>query len=74
MRCGRRTRETATRPPAGLVRALRGNDARSLSYDLRGLTEFERAVLRAALTIPRGEVRPYGWVAREIGRPRPARP
>jgi|SRR5579884_1906762 len=38
-------------------------------FDLRGLTEFERAVLLKALEIPRGEVRTYGWVAREIGRP-----
>jgi O-6-methylguanine DNA methyltransferase len=26
-------------------------------------------VLLKALEIPRGEVRPYGWIAREIGRP-----
>jgi len=35
----------------------------------RGHSEFERDVWRKALEIPRGEVRPYGWVAREIGRP-----
>ena len=31
--------------------------------------EFEQAVLRKTYQIPRGEVRPYGWVAREIRRP-----
>jgi O-6-methylguanine DNA methyltransferase len=38
-------------------------------FDLRGLSEFERAVLLKALEIPKGEVRPYAWVAREIGHP-----
>jgi len=38
-------------------------------FDLRSLTEFERAVLFKALEIPRGQVRTYGWVAAEIGRP-----
>ena len=42
---------------------------RRLRFDLRGLTEFEQAVLRKTLQIPRGQVRPYGWVAREIGHP-----
>src|SRR5450759_5374604 len=40
-----------------------------MRFDLRGLTSFEQAVLRKTREIPRGEVRPYGWVAREIGRP-----
>ena len=48
-------------------------EARQLDYDLRGLSEFERAVLRKALEIPRGETRPYGWVAAEIGRGRAVR-
>jgi O-6-methylguanine DNA methyltransferase len=42
---------------------------RRMRFDLRGLTPFEQAVLRKTREIPRGEVRPYGWVAREIGRP-----
>jgi O-6-methylguanine DNA methyltransferase len=46
---------------------LRGD--RRLRFDLRGLTPFEQAVLRKTREIPRGEVRPYGWVAREIGHP-----
>lgn len=59
-------------PPASLLRSvtehLEGR-RRDLRFDLRGLSEFEQAVLRKALEIPRGEVRPYAWVAREIGRP-----
>ncbi|HKV87671.1 MAG TPA: methylated-DNA--[protein]-cysteine S-methyltransferase [Candidatus Dormibacteraeota bacterium] len=42
---------------------------RRLRFDLRGLTSFEQSVLRKTLEIPRGQVRPYGWVAREIGHP-----
>jgi len=40
-----------------------------LPVDLRGLTEFQAAVLRRTAAIPRGQVRPYGWVAKEIGKP-----
>jgi O-6-methylguanine DNA methyltransferase len=61
------------RPAPRAVRAaiarLGRADASGLRFDLRGKTDFERAVLRKALEIPRGEVRPYGWIAREIGRP-----
>src|ERR1700694_712865 len=42
---------------------------RRLRFELRGLTPFEQAVLRKTREIPRGEIRPYGWVAREIGHP-----
>jgi methylated-DNA-[protein]-cysteine S-methyltransferase len=62
-----------TSPPAGLLVALRSGKAARLRYDLAGLSEFERAVLTKTLEIPAGEVRPYGWVAREIGRPRAVR-
>jgi O-6-methylguanine DNA methyltransferase len=37
--------------------------------DLHQLPEFEQQVLRKVLEIPRGEVRPYAWVAAEVGRP-----
>ncbi len=59
-------------PPArvqALVRNLRSPARRRLRYDLRGLSEFERAVLLKALEIPDGEVRPYRWIAKEIGHP-----
>src|SRR5207302_2497928 len=38
-------------------------------FDLRSVTEFERAVLLKALEIPQGEIRTYGWVAAQIGHP-----
>lgn len=41
--------------------------------DLDTLTAFEQAVLRKTMEIPYGEIRPYAWVAREIGRPRAVR-
>lgn len=63
----------ARRPPAGLATALRTGRATALRYDLEALTQFERAVLTKALEIPAGEVRPYGWIAREIGRPKAVR-
>ncbi|MGO9029064.1 MAG: methylated-DNA--[protein]-cysteine S-methyltransferase [Acidimicrobiales bacterium] len=68
-----RSARPAARPPAGLVAALRTGRSRQLAFDLRGLTEFEQAVLRKALDIPSGEIRPYAWVAREIGRPKAVR-
>jgi O-6-methylguanine DNA methyltransferase len=57
----------------GLNRAPRGEGKGELRFDLRGLSEFERAVLLKALEIPRGEVRSYSWIAREIGRPKAVR-
>ncbi|HET8641504.1 MAG TPA: methylated-DNA--[protein]-cysteine S-methyltransferase [Pseudonocardiaceae bacterium] len=63
----------ADRPPAGLLTALRTGRSRTLRFDLRGLSAFEREVLVATLRIPRGQTRPYAWVAGEIGRPRAVR-
>lgn len=34
---------------------------------LGALGAFQQSVLRATASIPRGEVRPYGWVARQAG-------
>ena len=63
--------------PADLARAverrLAGDRRARISLDLRGTTDFEQAVWRKALEIPRGEVRPYGWIAAEIGRPKAVR-
>lgn len=68
--------QTPTQLIAGLEAWLRGDrnaaDA-ALRFDLRGLTDFEQAVLRKAREIPHGEMRPYAWVAREIGSPRAVR-
>jgi O-6-methylguanine DNA methyltransferase len=54
-------------------RRLAGEHVDGPPVDLSHLTEFERSVLRKTMEIPRGEVRPYAWVAREIGRPRAVR-
>lgn len=37
--------------------------------DLSRLRPFQRRVLEKTAEIPRGEVRPYGWIAKEIGSP-----
>lgn len=50
----------------------RGSPGR-LPVDLRSVTAFQQEVLRTTATIPRGEVRPYGWVAREVHRPKAVR-
>jgi len=52
---------------------LAGDRRVRIALDLRGHTDFERDVWTKALEIPRGEVRPYGWVAAEIGRPKAVR-
>jgi len=52
-----------------LAKALDRGQPGRLPVDLRGVTPFQRDVLLKAATIPRGEVRPYGWIARELGNP-----
>jgi O-6-methylguanine DNA methyltransferase len=72
-----RTVFRASKPESALLtrlkRDLRGEHRAGVRIDLRDATVFERAVLEKAREIPRGEVRPYAWVAREIGRPRAVR-
>lgn len=73
---GRPISRATSRPAAAvriLMKNLAGRDRGKLQFDLRGLSEFERAVLMKALEIPGGEVRPYGWIAREIGHPEAVR-
>lgn len=41
--------------------------------DLGSVTAFQRSILEIAATIPRGEVRPYSWLARRAGHPGAAR-
>jgi len=43
------------------------------SLDLSGFSLFEKEVYLATLTIPYGETRSYGWLAKAIGRPRACR-
>jgi O-6-methylguanine DNA methyltransferase len=56
-----------------IERRLAGDRRAKIQLDLRGSTAFEVAVWRKALEIPRGEVRPYGWIAAEIGKPKAVR-
>jgi len=64
-------------PPGRLAQTLRewlrGDRRHKLLFDLRGLGEFQQAVLFKALEIPYGQIRPYSWIAREIGRPNAVR-
>jgi len=71
-RFGREVVPAEALPPrlaAAVDRALAEGRTRGVPVDLAELSEFQAAVLHLAAEIPAGEVRPYGWVAREIGRP-----
>lgn len=52
-----------------LRRALATGRLGALPVDLRSVTPFQRKVLETTASIPPGEVRSYGWVAKEMGRP-----
>jgi O-6-methylguanine DNA methyltransferase len=52
---------------------LEGRRAFKGAVDLVGLTPFQQRVLEKIRQIPRGEVRPYTWVAREVGSPKAVR-
>src|SRR6266581_963318 len=58
-----------SRSPEEFEAWFRKDVGRRLLFDLRQLTPFSQAVLHKTLQIRRGEVRPYGWIAREIGHP-----
>ncbi|MDQ3937239.1 MAG: hypothetical protein M3253_01005, partial [Chloroflexota bacterium] len=69
---GRPVRRVAHLPPPirrAVAERIAGRRARAATVplDLGHLPEFERSVLLKTLEIPRGEVRPYAWVAAEIG-------
>lgn len=66
--------ESAPQPLARrIARWLDGDRRNPPPFDLSHATPFEAAVLRKALEIPRGQVRPYQWIAQEIGSPRASR-
>ncbi len=54
---------------AGIADAIEAGRPGKLPIDMRTLTGFQTEVLEAAATIPRGEVRSYGWLAAEVSRP-----
>ena len=62
-RIGRPLRKAALAPSAAVLRR----------FDLSGLGPFQRAVLEKTSQIPRGQVRTYSWVAKEIGHPKAVR-
>ena len=71
-RFGRPAHPTDTMPReiAGrLDRAIAEGRPGSLPLDLSRVTPFQAKVLLKTAEIPRGEVRPYGWVAGEIDSP-----
>lgn len=53
--------------------AIEAGTPGKVPVDLRSVTAFQAEVLRKTATIPRGEVRPYSWVAKEVNRPRAVR-
>jgi len=63
-----RTHELAERVAAALA-----GEKVEVPADLSGKTPFQRQVLEVVKRIPRGEVRPYAWVAREAGSPKASR-
>ena len=69
----RRVPEMPERMRRQIEKRFHGERTAGPPVDLDTLTEFEQAVLRKTLEIPYGEVRPYSWVAREIGRPKAVR-
>ncbi len=75
-RFGRSVREVDALPEKlarSWAQLWEGKTRVAFDVDLRGVTDFERAVLDKAREIPRGEMRSYGWIAREIGRPKAVR-
>lgn len=64
-------------PPAAWGRnigpAIEQGRPGALPVDFGSVTNFQRSILEIAATIPRGEVRPYSWLARQAGNPGAAR-
>lgn len=66
------TDETTRRLAQRVAAALAGEKA-EVPVDLSGTTPFQRQVMEVVSGIPRGEVRPYAWVAREARSPKASR-
>ena len=54
---------------AAVAATLEGGEPFAYPVDTERLGSFQRQVLGCIRAIPRGGIRSYGWVAREIGRP-----
>lgn len=75
-RTGRPARAVAAIPESlrrAIERRSAGDRRARVRLDWRGRAPFEQAVWSATLDIPRGEVRPYAWVAARIGHPKAVR-
>ncbi len=73
---GRPVFPVAELPPKlsrGLDKALATKRLGTLQIDWEGMSEFQQAVLRKTAEILPGEVRPYSWIAKEIGNPKAVR-
>jgi O-6-methylguanine DNA methyltransferase len=66
------TDERTYRLAESVAAALAGEKV-EVPADLSMTTPFQRQVLEIVKGIPRGEVRPYAWVAREVGSPKASR-
>lgn len=64
-------------PPRGWTDRIRHAIDRgrpgTLPIDFRSVTDFQRQVLEEAARIPKGQVRPYLWLAQHVGRPNATR-
>lgn len=49
--------------------AIEAGTPGQVPVDLRTVTPFQANILRVTAGIPRGEVRPYAWLAKEVSRP-----
>ncbi|MDH3470028.1 MAG: methylated-DNA--[protein]-cysteine S-methyltransferase [Acidimicrobiia bacterium] len=65
--------EMPKRLGAQLAKTLETGRLGTLSIDWSSMSEFQQAVLRKTAEILPGQVRPYSWVAREIGKPKAVR-
>jgi methylated-DNA-[protein]-cysteine S-methyltransferase len=76
-RLGVRPSRAAEPPPARLQRTVRdffeGSGRYAGPVDLTLLSDLQQRALRKVMELRRGEVRTYGWIAREIGAPKAAR-
>jgi O-6-methylguanine DNA methyltransferase len=68
-----RRRLLRAEPPSAwgshIPEAIEAGTPGRLPVDLSSRTPFQAQILLIAASIPRGEVRPYGWLAREANRP-----
>ena len=59
------------RPPQGwetkIGRAIEKGTPGDLPVDFRAVTPFRQSVLEVTASIPRGQVRSYGWLAHQVG-------